>query len=275
MKKTIKIPTFVAVGIVVVFTWASLGLFASSQPDPGKFGDMFGAVNALFTGLAFAVLIYTVILQTEELRLQRRELRLTRNELRGQKQEFSAQNKTIALQRFESSFFSILRVHHQIIDAMDLYNRDEKSTIRSRDCFRTFYNELKVVFPGGAKQKFSKEETSLVHVSRAYEEHYGTIQHEIGHYFRNLYHLINFVDKNYVDGSDFEAKRRYTNLVRAQLSSYELTMIFYNCLSSHGREKFKPLVERYALLKNMDKKLLIDEELHVNFFSNSAYGVSN
>lgn len=47
----------------------------------GQFGDIFGGINALFTGLAFAGVIYTVLLQRRELGLQRDELRLTRDEL--------------------------------------------------------------------------------------------------------------------------------------------------------------------------------------------------
>jgi hypothetical protein len=49
----------------------------------GQIGDLFGGVNALFTGLAFAVLIYTIVLQRKELDVQREELRLSRNELRN------------------------------------------------------------------------------------------------------------------------------------------------------------------------------------------------
>lgn len=48
----------------------------------GTFGDMFGAVNALFSGLAFAGLIITLIMQHEELGLQRKELAQTNEELR-------------------------------------------------------------------------------------------------------------------------------------------------------------------------------------------------
>lgn len=47
----------------------------------GQFGDMFGAVNALFSAAAFAVLIYSMWLQRTELRLQREELQETRAEL--------------------------------------------------------------------------------------------------------------------------------------------------------------------------------------------------
>jgi hypothetical protein len=47
----------------------------------GQFGDTFGSINSLFSGLAFAGIIYTVLLQRQELTLQRRELELTRREL--------------------------------------------------------------------------------------------------------------------------------------------------------------------------------------------------
>jgi len=47
----------------------------------GTFGDTFGAINSLFSGLAFAALIYTIVLQSRELTLQREELALTREQL--------------------------------------------------------------------------------------------------------------------------------------------------------------------------------------------------
>lgn len=61
--------------------------------DRASFGDMFGAINALFAGLAFAGVIYAILLQRRELELQRLELKLTRDELRrsAQAQEKSEQ----------------------------------------------------------------------------------------------------------------------------------------------------------------------------------------
>jgi hypothetical protein len=41
--------------------------------DAGTFGDQFGAINALFTGLSFAGIIITLRQQQEELNAQRRE----------------------------------------------------------------------------------------------------------------------------------------------------------------------------------------------------------
>lgn len=47
----------------------------------GAFGDTFGAINSLFSSLAFGALIYTIILQSNELKVQREELILTREQL--------------------------------------------------------------------------------------------------------------------------------------------------------------------------------------------------
>lgn len=73
-------------GVGVVIAWAlSFVIIYFAIPDwerRAQLGDLFGAVNSLFSGLAFAGVIYTIYLQKEELSLQRKELQLTRDELR-------------------------------------------------------------------------------------------------------------------------------------------------------------------------------------------------
>ncbi|MNF32661.1 hypothetical protein D3C76_693540 [compost metagenome] len=49
--------------------------------ERNSFGGMYGAINTLFSGLAFCGVIYAIILQGKELELQREELKLTRSEL--------------------------------------------------------------------------------------------------------------------------------------------------------------------------------------------------
>jgi hypothetical protein len=61
-------------GFVIFFSFDSWG-------ERGSFGDMFGSINALFSGLALAGVIYAILLQRKELSLQREELKLTRKEL--------------------------------------------------------------------------------------------------------------------------------------------------------------------------------------------------
>lgn len=91
-----------SVGVVGLFalSWWWLATTINNPEKQGQFGDQFGAVNALFSGLAFAGLIFTIILQKKELALQREELTQTREELKGQKEQLEEQNKTLKIQRF-------------------------------------------------------------------------------------------------------------------------------------------------------------------------------
>jgi len=77
--------SFVAIAFFIVLV---LSVYAICMPflfpkmtDRAQFGDMFGATNPLFSGLAFAGVIYAIVLQRNELRLQRQELAETRREL--------------------------------------------------------------------------------------------------------------------------------------------------------------------------------------------------
>ena len=63
----------------------------------GQFGDLFGSVNALFSGLAFAGLIYTIFLQRRELALQREELKLQREEMAKSREELANQARVLEL----------------------------------------------------------------------------------------------------------------------------------------------------------------------------------
>ena len=73
--------------------------------NAGTAGDMFGGLTALFSGLAFAGLITTLFMQRQELSLQRKELGLQRNELAQTREVFQ-------IQRFENTFFGLLKLPH-------------------------------------------------------------------------------------------------------------------------------------------------------------------
>lgn len=117
------------------FHWIDVG-------DRGTFGDMFGGLNALFSGLAFVGIIFTIYMQRKEFELQREELGLTRETLESQRKELEVQNKTLKLQQFENTFFSMLRVHNDNVNSIDLVKSDSTRT-KGRDCFRVLYRRLK------------------------------------------------------------------------------------------------------------------------------------
>ncbi len=86
----------ILITIVWIVSGASVWLFFNDWNSSSTFGDAFGAINSLFSGLALGGIIYTIYLQKTELSLQRKELKYTRLELErtANAQEISAKQMT-------------------------------------------------------------------------------------------------------------------------------------------------------------------------------------
>ena len=63
--------------------------------DRAMFGDSFGWISSLFSGFAFAGLIYTIWLQKKELVLQREDIQLQRKELQNNTKELKNQSEAL------------------------------------------------------------------------------------------------------------------------------------------------------------------------------------
>lgn len=225
----------------------------------GVFGDSFGVLTALFSGLAFAGIIFTILLQREELKLQRKELTLTREEL-------TRQHSTMKRQIFENTFFQMLRLHNDIVNAIDLkrITPGKVELTSGRDCFVVFYNRIRSNYKDEKISNKSRPVEEIIET--AYAKFWEQSQSDLGHYFRYLYTIFKFIKASEIDN-----KRLYTNIVRAQLSDHELLVLFYNCLYKFGVEKFKPLAEEFAIFDNMPSQLLI-EFGHRDFYLPEAFG---
>jgi hypothetical protein len=184
-------PSYFVIGstLVVLILFFGSWLFThnlyADRGDRGAFGSMFGAVSALFSGLAFALLIVAIYLQTEELALQRQELKDTRVELEGQKEQLFLQNKNLEQQRFENTFFEMLKLHNEIVNSMEISS--SPSPILGRRGFNILYNQVFNTFRNN-QGVFEYHENPVDAIEQLYTEFYS--QHEVylGHYFRNLYH---------------------------------------------------------------------------------------
>jgi hypothetical protein len=223
-------------------------------------GDFYGGTVASLWSLAGLFFIYVAFLgqkqqllnQQIEIMYSQLEVKYTRLELEGQKKEMIEQNKTLRQQRFENTFFQLLRNHQEIVNAIDL-RKATNMTLQGRDCFRHFndkFNESVGNTLGDIK--------GIAHTIKGYMKFYDVNQANLGHYFRHMYRILKFIDES-EEISDTE-KYKYSNFLRALLSSYELVLIFYNGLGDYGKEKFKPLIEKYSILKNLDWKLLKNQK---------------
>ena len=260
------------IGVIALWglSWILIDKYIDSSTDQGTFGDMFGAVNALFSGLAFAGLIATLLYQREELKLQRKEL----NE---QKLEFREQNKTLKRQRFENTFFNMLSLQQEIVANISFdevktifdfnaHTQDEQRTsYNGRSLFREMYLNLKVSID---KKQFYQGVKGAIQANNYSAYSYISATTRFDHYFRHLYRIFKYVDTS--DLIPNNERYEYACIVRSQLSDYELVMLFYNCLTSNGREKFKPLIEKYTIFNNLRTELLANSQ-DVNAYSAVAF----
>lgn len=229
------------------FSWSALAAL----------GSYFQGTVASIWALAGLLFIYIAFLGQKQQVLQQD------SELLDQKRQFQLQHDSIRLQNFENAFFQLLALHNEIVNAMrdaDLDKRlsdyDRKPDALGRDCFARWYDEFKSK-PWGGTGGIPRPKS----VEEKFAHFYNEYQGNLGHYFRNLYHLIKFVNESDalkdIDASvEYKNRRRYTSLVRAQLSAYELALLFYDGLSTWGKQ-FKPLIEEFGLLENLDHSLLL------------------
>lgn len=211
---------------------------------------MFGAVNALFSGLALAGVVVAIFMQSRELKLQRDELEQTRAELRGQKEQLAAQVIHLERKAFDDRFFQLMQLQQETVVSTMLTERGIES--RGRSAFRILAKRFEAYVKRSPLDTtaHADPEWRRQYLLPWYRKFFRTEEHHLGHYFRSLYHLV-----RYVDESGVEDKRLYMRLLRAQLSYPELVLLFYNCLTL-GYTKFKPLVEKYELLQNLQASRL-------------------
>lgn len=225
---------------------------------------MFGAVNALFSGLAFAGLIITIRQQNKNLEYQQRAIDQS-------KKDINQQNETMKIERFENTFFKMLEVQQSIVN--DLYATDSHTEwvkqdapngrsakeILTKDEYRgrnLFYYVFVLCNHKLANQIFPYD-TSASGLSEVikfrgkacFDDYMTTTMFD--HYFRHLYSILKFISLNEWLGE--EKQYQYATFVRATLSRYELVMLYYN---GFFHPKMKKMIERYCLLNNIRTDLL-------------------
>lgn len=155
--------------------------------------------------------------------------------------------------------------HQAIKVSMSSYQKlyDENAT-KSADFYKIYGDLVKIMNKKYDNDNYDIENINIDSLIKSYDKLYNKNQSDLGHYFRSIYHIIKFIDK-----SDIEDKKNYIGFLRAQLSSYEQIIIFYNCLHPYGK-KLKILAEKYSLFKSIDVNLFINTE-HKGEFKNTAY----
>lgn len=166
---------------------------SSSAAEWGQFGDyMGGLLNPLF-GLISVVLVAATL---------------------------RSQTQAAKLQAFENQFFILLELLGSVVQSIDRKMKD-KTIMHGRDCFRHFYRKIVAI-----------SQRDRVPMATAYQRFLESDGWEIEHYFRTVYHLFKHVKDGHAHIDATEAQRkRYYDLIKSQLSQYELVLLWLNVQS--------------------------------------------
>ena len=150
--------------LVVFLLWLSSALIVyrlwPKPPDHGTFGDMFGAINALFSGWAFLGVIVAIILQKKELEEQRKEIRESRIAQQASAVALADQARLSAIRtRIEALTLLVEDVNRQLDATTGRVVRDRllKDHGRLMDDLRNLLNEVAASVKNGQR---SGEETT-------------------------------------------------------------------------------------------------------------------
>lgn len=212
----------------------------------GQIGDL---IAGHFTALAFIGILINIMQMRKSLDKQDEAIRIQQKEMQNQQLEMKATTKSLELQakliekqNFENTFFKMLDLYINIQNNVKFKNYKKKLEVVGDEAFYE-YASFWLTHTNNSNNLLLKNFNEL-------NDDFMRNNHiYLSHYFRTLYRLIKFVH-HYDDVYNQLNKKEYIKLIRAQLSSMHLLIIFCNCLYSEGNS-LKKFVEEYAIFEHL------------------------
>lgn len=222
--------------------------------NPGAFGDSFGPFSAAMASIAAIGAIAAFQSQAKEIiRLKERqeeqdEIAMS-DRARTISREFDA-DKRLERTSFENTFFKLLEAFRSLVSSIDI-KKMSGGTASAHDAFEEILNRFDV-------------NLSYYHndFDRTWQDLSEKYKNDLNHYFRFTYHIVRYAKESSIPDKYF-----YVRLLRAMLCESEIILLALNCVHGEGREKFKDLVEEYALLHNMSLQARQKFQISLHFSS--------
>lgn len=178
--------------------------------------------------------------------------------------------KTTTEQNFSTNFFKLIDLHNKLVDGINT-TVDNITSDASPSKGRSFFDDLALRIandyessmwqnynPPSGKLALGADLIEMIGYKRnkelldtIYAYYFEIHQSDLGHYFRNLFHIISFAERASVST---KTKIEHLRILRAQLSNYEILLLAYNGLHPYGAA-FYPLIEKYELLKSLNTEI--------------------
>ncbi len=220
----------------------------------GVFGDMYGALNTLFSGLAFSAVVVTLLLQKRQLAVSQLELKMTRDEMASQSGLFKTQTDVMNQQLFEGTVFQLLGFYQEQSSKVISWNK------KGRDAWMSIYNSLSVEINFNDRKEFN---------FNGYDEsmQFSETQSVIPPVALAL-RLLKYIHESSLIAN--EKKQFYVELLKSNMSDAEIYFLAVVPSYDDKFHEYQEYIEEYALLDGINTVC----KLPLNVFSDykmSAY----
>jgi len=203
-----------------------------------QLGDFLGGtLNPLIAFFTVILLIFTIYIQTKELEATREELEKSRIAQQEQSKSLLLQNIATKQQMFENTFF---KLSEQFFQSKNDLKRGKDKSIKAIDSMLIWFKHHQLPYYQANSNDTQKS------IQTIYDEYNKDIENITGIYFGQIYQILKFIHE-----SNISDKQRYINIFRAQFTKDELEFLFYHCLGSIGKRKFKSLIEQYEFFEHI------------------------
>ncbi|MCT7650951.1 putative phage abortive infection protein [Aliarcobacter butzleri] len=271
------------------FSKHSLTWVSEEIEELGQMGDFFGGtLNPILAFFSFCLLLITI-------KIQNKELKNSTDELAKSSQALTEQSKSLIKQNFETTFFNMINLHNEIVNnsSLSMFKNYFELKQEAVPVFRHSH-----IIPEERKIYFYKIDNSKVNIvedkeyngrksfyklfeilnqfikdhinsnnnnpTGLYNAFHSEYSQIINHYFRNLYHILRIVDEE--DDFDIDKKKYYTSILRAQISNYELALIFMNAIYKEGDSKLFPLLVKFEFMEPLNLVIAQPHNNNVTFY---------
>ncbi|MGW8444263.1 hypothetical protein ACWGXJ_25465 [Paenibacillus sp. S33] len=218
--------------------------------DRGTFGDMFGSVNVLFSGLAFAAVVYTIQLQRQDLELQRevqkiqiQDLKMQAEATKKSAEQLETQQQLLNFQVTQDTVLNLISIKDQLVNDFSWRPDGIKGFVRKRP---VLYEELVGI---EAVVEYYNDSVKMEQKKPVYKPFFVS-------YHRIFFYTLQFIDQSNIDNKQ---KQVLADVLSIKTSDNEF-LILYN-LNNEQQMRLMLLkkygfYDRYKEIDNSNKTAL-------------------
>ena len=252
---------FILFGIIVIGfavywgAWLNEVILVDSVNPITDYSEFIGGIVGSFWSLAGVLLFYASLTsQKKDLEAQKDLLVKQIDEIVAQTKESRIQNEMLKEQKNEETFFQLLKFHNEILQNIAIETSEIDfatgnsimKTINGRKSFVEYYDIYKRFFQETSETMNTTSNEDLNKLfDKSYRKFFIEYQSDLGHYFRNLFNVLVFVNSLKESVQPF-----YLSLLKSQLSNFELALLLFHCLKTDNAE-FKSFVEKNGVLSTV------------------------